>query len=77
MHKISIFKCSEKGRLEMTFISIFLNFDERRLSLYLKLPSLPPKDEFLVFRVSRSQRQEIKAPGRGWKVWTHTVKHLR
>lgn len=34
----SILKCSEKGRLKMAFISIFLHFDELRLSRYLRLP---------------------------------------
>lgn len=34
--RISILKCSEKERLEMAFISILLDSDELRLSIYLK-----------------------------------------
>lgn len=32
--RINILKCSEKGRLEMAFISIVVHFDELRLRLF-------------------------------------------
>lgn len=47
---ISILKYSEKGRLEMAFISIFLHFDALRLRLYLRLPEKRMWHEFSVLR---------------------------
>lgn len=58
LQRISILKCSEKAGLEITFISIFLHFDEWRLRLYLKLPENRVQHKSSVFQwVKVGERQ--------------------